>query len=119
MGAEKDRQTVTLYVDNIPTSLHWKGLWHTLARHGDVVDAFLANKRNRWGNRFGFVRFGRRVDADRAMERLNGFLLYGSRLSVSLAKYKVRQSYWRKVRPNYQHYTGNGDGKKHVVCKQG
>ncbi|KAK8604714.1 hypothetical protein V6N13_099645 [Hibiscus sabdariffa] len=38
-------------------------------------------------------------DAERALERLNGFVLYGSKLFVTLAKFKTRQAFWRKVDP--------------------
>ncbi|KAK8643651.1 hypothetical protein V6N13_012934 [Hibiscus sabdariffa] len=63
--------------------------------HGDVVDSFIANKRDRYGRHFGFVRFSNRMDANRALERLNGFRLYGWRIPVSFAKYKDRTSFWR------------------------
>ncbi|KAL4348348.1 hypothetical protein GQ457_17G004670 [Hibiscus cannabinus] len=39
---------------------------------------------------------GNRFDASRALERLNGFQLYVWRISVSLAKHKVRTTFWRK-----------------------
>ncbi|KAK8699654.1 hypothetical protein V6N13_115737 [Hibiscus sabdariffa] len=91
-------QTTTLFVHNIPTRMHWKGLWHAFGKHGDVVDAFIARKMSRVGKRFGFVRFARRSDADRAMGRLNGFSLYGFRIFVAFAKFNGRSEYWRKVR---------------------
>ncbi|KAK8676133.1 hypothetical protein V6N13_034187 [Hibiscus sabdariffa] len=28
----------------------WKGLWHTFARHGNVVDSFIVRKPSRGGN---------------------------------------------------------------------
>ncbi|KAL4383448.1 hypothetical protein GQ457_15G029340 [Hibiscus cannabinus] len=89
-------QTTTLFVHNIPTRMHWKGLWHAFGKHGDVVDAFIARKMSRVGKRFGFVRFARRSDADRAMGRLNGFSLYGFRIFVAFAKFNGRSEYWRK-----------------------
>ncbi|KAL4303527.1 hypothetical protein GQ457_10G010910 [Hibiscus cannabinus] len=88
-------QIVTLFVGNLPPSLHWRGLRHSFGHHGDVVDSFIANKRDRNGRRFGFVRFSNRRDANRALERLNGFRLFGWRISVSFAKYKDRTTYWK------------------------
>ncbi|KAK8696496.1 hypothetical protein V6N13_001635 [Hibiscus sabdariffa] len=70
---------------------------------GMWFDSFIAGKRNRAGKRFGFVRFPNRQDAERAIERLNGFNLYGSRLSVSVARYRARTTYWRKVRQDKFH----------------
>ncbi|KAK8689102.1 hypothetical protein V6N13_087829 [Hibiscus sabdariffa] len=69
--------------------MQWKGLWHAFARHGDVIDAYIARKLSRSGRKFGFVRFKSRDDTARAIDRLNGFTLYGFKLSVSEAKFKI------------------------------
>ncbi|GMI66303.1 hypothetical protein HRI_000299600 [Hibiscus trionum] len=100
--AERGRNggVITLFVNNLPTKLHWSGLRQTFRRHGDLVDFFIAKKRDKAGRRFGFVRFANRKDANRTMERLDGFRLYGFRLSVSIAKNKRRNSFWRNVRNN-------------------
>ncbi|KAK8699945.1 hypothetical protein V6N13_018353 [Hibiscus sabdariffa] len=45
----KNNQAVTIYVNNIPEKLHWKGLWQTFGRHGEVSDTFIANKKNKEG----------------------------------------------------------------------
>ncbi|KAK8680151.1 hypothetical protein V6N13_109104 [Hibiscus sabdariffa] len=84
------QQTFTLYIENPSKLLHWQGLWHAFGRHGDVLDAFIARKRNRPGKRFGFVSFGKKFDAERAIERLNGCTLFGSRIRVSMARFKPR-----------------------------
>ncbi|KAL4298274.1 hypothetical protein GQ457_12G029320 [Hibiscus cannabinus] len=97
---ENGNRTVTLFVGNLSPMMHWSGLRQAFGFHGDVVDSFVANKRDRNGRRFGFVRFSHRWDATRAIERLHGFNLYGSPISVSFAKYESKSSYWRKVRPS-------------------
>ncbi|KAK8615661.1 hypothetical protein V6N13_017244 [Hibiscus sabdariffa] len=84
---------ITLFIENLSETLHWKGLWHVFGSHGDVADPFIARKRSRGDKRFGFMRFTSRIDAERAMERLNDFFFIGKRLSVSLAKYKSRNTY--------------------------
>ncbi|KAK8492845.1 hypothetical protein V6N13_090194 [Hibiscus sabdariffa] len=84
---------ITLFIENLPSRMQWKGLWHLFARHGEVKRAFIAKKLSRGGKRFSFVRFGMESDASRAMERLNGFSVYGYRLTVKLANhYKWRVS---------------------------
>ncbi|KAL4385330.1 hypothetical protein GQ457_15G029650 [Hibiscus cannabinus] len=77
--------------------MHWKGLWATFGHHGDVIDAFIPTKRSRRGRKFGFVRYASKMDADRAIARLNGFRLFGYRIEVSMAKFGGRTSYWRRV----------------------
>ncbi|KAK8703743.1 hypothetical protein V6N13_047389 [Hibiscus sabdariffa] len=89
---------ITLFVSNIPLKLHWSGLRQAFGRHGDLVDSYIAGKLDKQGRRFGFVRFSNEKDALRAVERLNGFKLYGFRLIVQMAKYKARTTYWRKKR---------------------
>ncbi|KAK8573669.1 hypothetical protein V6N13_009757 [Hibiscus sabdariffa] len=92
MKGNRQKGAFSLYVDNLPESLHWQGLWHIFARHGDVVDAYIANKLNKRGRRFSFVRFEKEVDTARALERLNGLLVFGNTIFVGMAKYNVRTS---------------------------
>ncbi|MBA0629753.1 hypothetical protein Godav_024261 [Gossypium davidsonii] len=86
----------TVFVYNIPSSMHWKGLWALFGYHGDVVDAFILSKRCRNGNRFGFVRFNNERNAQREILRLNGFFLVGKRIGVKIARYNGK----RKIRRN-------------------
>ncbi|KAE8679080.1 hypothetical protein F3Y22_tig00111402pilonHSYRG00786 [Hibiscus syriacus] len=79
-------QVVSLFMENIPKAFHWKGLWFLFARYGNVVGEFIANKLSRKGKRFGFVRFGSKVEAERCMEKLNGFVLNDCKLSVQFEK---------------------------------
>ncbi|KAK8636506.1 hypothetical protein V6N13_124252 [Hibiscus sabdariffa] len=82
---------VTLFIENIPRRMHWKGLWHMFARHGEVNRAFMVKKMSRGGKRFGFVSFGTKCDTSRAMGRLNVFNVYGYRLTVKFSN----QNKWR------------------------
>ncbi|KAK8671395.1 hypothetical protein V6N13_037991 [Hibiscus sabdariffa] len=58
------QEVVSLFVENLPETLHWKGLWFSFARHGDVVNAYIARKRCRGGKRFGFVRMKNPEEAE-------------------------------------------------------
>ncbi|KAK8513248.1 hypothetical protein V6N12_037738 [Hibiscus sabdariffa] len=46
---------------------------------------------SRGGKKFGFVRFEKKLDAERVIERLNGFTSYGFRLTVKMAKYEGKK----------------------------
>ncbi|KAL4291447.1 hypothetical protein GQ457_14G021050 [Hibiscus cannabinus] len=114
-GTRRGRQVITIYVNNIAEKLHWKGLWLAFDRHGEVLDAFIANKRNKEGKKFGFVRTSSKADANRMVERLNNFCLFGNKITVSLARFQTRQSYWRRVRPrtrNDNQMRENGTNKE-------
>ncbi|KAE8706118.1 hypothetical protein F3Y22_tig00110403pilonHSYRG00039 [Hibiscus syriacus] len=80
----------TLFVQNIPPRYHWSGLRQLFGRHGDVVSSYIARKYDRMGKRFGFVRFSNKDDSVRAMQRLNGFWLFGYRLSVKEARHRAK-----------------------------
>ncbi|KAL4378615.1 hypothetical protein GQ457_02G032850 [Hibiscus cannabinus] len=85
----------TVFVANLPRNLHWKGVWQVFDRHGVVVDVFIPKKLAKDGSRFGFVCMRSKGDAERVIERFNGFWLYGSRVRVSMAQ-RERASFWRK-----------------------
>ncbi|KAK8550010.1 hypothetical protein V6N13_055566 [Hibiscus sabdariffa] len=76
--------------------MHWQGLWASFAHHGEVVDSFIPSKRSRAGSMFGFVRFSNMTDAQRAIYKLDGFVLMRYRISVSLARFNPRTKFWKK-----------------------
>ncbi|KAK8694703.1 hypothetical protein V6N13_072250 [Hibiscus sabdariffa] len=49
------------------------------------------------GCQFGFVRMKSKRDARVAVERLNGFRLYGSVINVLEAKHSVRSTFWKRI----------------------
>lgn len=56
---------------------------------GVVADSYISKKqrKNKVGN-FGFIRFHNREDAERAVKRFDGLQIFGSKLHVSMAKYR-------------------------------
>ncbi|KAK8530107.1 hypothetical protein V6N12_060863 [Hibiscus sabdariffa] len=82
----RGHEVITLFVENLPENLHWKGLWFLFARHGEVANVYIARKRSRGGKRFGFIRTKGLELAERVMNRLHGFILYGSKLTVKRAR---------------------------------
>ncbi|KAE8674910.1 hypothetical protein F3Y22_tig00111708pilonHSYRG00222 [Hibiscus syriacus] len=86
----------TIFIDNLPETIHWKRLGSIFGSHGQVIDAFIPKKRNSKGVRFGFIRYATIEEARIAISKMNGIYVYGSKVRVSLAKYKPQQSFWRK-----------------------
>ncbi|KAK9032658.1 hypothetical protein V6N11_056916 [Hibiscus sabdariffa] len=78
--------------------LHWKGLWQCFDRNGEVLDVFVPVKRTIDGAHFGFVRMASRADALRAIKRLDGCVLYGSKVRVLFVVRDTRDSFWRRKR---------------------
>ncbi|KAL4387841.1 hypothetical protein GQ457_09G016630 [Hibiscus cannabinus] len=97
MQWEAREGTISLFVENLPERLHWKGLWFAFARHGEVVNVYIARKKSRGGKRFGFVRMKNLEEADRVTQRLNGAIFYGSRLVVKIARDNRGQGWKRNT----------------------
>ncbi|MBA0855404.1 hypothetical protein Goshw_013192 [Gossypium schwendimanii] len=66
---------ITLFVYNIPISIHCKGLWALFRYHENIIDDFILEKKSKNGKRFGFVRFSKILDAQREISRINGFVI--------------------------------------------
>ncbi|XVF35207.1 hypothetical protein REPUB_Repub18cG0125600 [Reevesia pubescens] len=87
----------TVFVNHIPPRAHWRWLWNIFNHHGHVVDVFIPRKRSGMGHRFGFVRFGSKMDVANALRSLNGAWLLDFKLSVNMARFNPRAEFWRKV----------------------
>ncbi|KAE8711102.1 hypothetical protein F3Y22_tig00110303pilonHSYRG00212 [Hibiscus syriacus] len=96
----------TLFIENLPEKIHWKRLGSLFCNHGHVINVFIPNKRNSIGVFFGFIRFATIEEARKAISKMNGSHIYGSKINISLAKYNPRQSYWRKSSIVVQHKFG-------------
>ncbi|KAH1063661.1 hypothetical protein J1N35_028648 [Gossypium stocksii] len=92
-----DDYQITVFVLNISVTMHWKGLWTLFSYHSKVVDAFIPEKKGKCGKRFGFMRFNNFSYAQKAISRLNGFVILGSRIRVKIARFKGRREIWRRV----------------------
>ncbi|MBA0827736.1 hypothetical protein Goarm_012489, partial [Gossypium armourianum] len=84
----------TVFVYNIPDSMHWKGLWALFRFHGNVLDAFIPAKRSMKGKKFGFVRFAKLVDAQREISSLDG-------LSERIARIGLGELTVKKIQGRY------------------
>ncbi|KAH1055310.1 hypothetical protein J1N35_033375 [Gossypium stocksii] len=87
----------TIFVYNIPDSMHWKGLWALFQFHGNVVDAFIPAKRSMEGKRFRFVRFAKLVDVQGAITRLDGYVILGKNIWVKMARFSGKRKIWKKA----------------------
>ncbi|KAE8676254.1 hypothetical protein F3Y22_tig00111621pilonHSYRG00386 [Hibiscus syriacus] len=61
----------TIFIDNLPETIHWKRLGSIFGSHGQVIDAFIPKKRNSKGVRFGFIRYATIEEARIAISKMN------------------------------------------------
>ncbi|KAK8357640.1 hypothetical protein V6Z11_A05G434400 [Gossypium hirsutum] len=97
----------TVFVKNIPAAMHWKGQWALFSYHGEVLDVFISVKRCKDGKRFSFVRFSNILDAHRAIDRLNDFVLLGYRIGVKMSSYGGGRKIWRRRSISYKDHVGS------------
>ena len=79
----------SLFVDNIPKGLARSWLRSLFERCGIVIDVFVSAK-IRTSNQFcfGFVRYGSLEETEQAISKLNGYVVRGTKLTVSMARYE-------------------------------
>ncbi|CAO2837905.1 unnamed protein product [Amaranthus hypochondriacus] len=78
----------SLFVDDIPRSLSNAELRKIFQREGQVSDVYISKKvRLKKKECFGFVRYKYEQEAVKGIRKLNGLVLSGSNLAISMAKY--------------------------------
>ncbi|MED6172803.1 hypothetical protein PIB30_053299 [Stylosanthes scabra] len=93
-----DAGEVAMFLDNLPSSTTLALMWKIFGREGKVVDVFLSRKRRTSNNlKFGFVRFICQAEAVCAIERLDGWIVWGCKISVAIAKYGRMRKWMRET----------------------
>ncbi|KAE8729555.1 hypothetical protein F3Y22_tig00003518pilonHSYRG00021 [Hibiscus syriacus] len=107
----------TFFIENLPEKIHWKRLGSIFKTHGQVIDAFISIKKNSNGVRFGFIRYATIEEARTTIFKMNDNHIYGSKIRVSLANYKPRQSNWPKSSTVVQRKSGMEDFPRIKHCE--
>ncbi|CAO2813892.1 unnamed protein product [Amaranthus hypochondriacus] len=83
------RKVVSLFVDGISRKVSLQDLRRIFEQEGSVMDVYISGKkRKKEKDSFGFVRYNSTKEALKAIEKLDGFVIHGSKLKVSMAKYQ-------------------------------
>lgn len=78
-----DNSTIPLFFTNIPEEAETTDLWRCFAQFGFVAEVFIPKKLDKWGHRFGFVKF-QEVQNEEALDaRLEEVWLWNTRLKVN------------------------------------
>ncbi|MCI15232.1 RNA-binding protein 25-like, partial [Trifolium medium] len=65
-----DQITTSFYFTNFPEDIKPVDLWELFAKFGKVGDVYIPNKVDKWGKRFGFVKFKDVKDVEEMSRRL-------------------------------------------------
>ncbi|XP_021991981.1 serine/arginine-rich splicing factor 2-like [Helianthus annuus] len=78
---------MTFIVQNLPDRTTKMVLWRAFQPHGFVSDAYVARKKDKRGNSFGFVRYKGVENLDATLAGMNTVKIFEAKVLVSLAKY--------------------------------
>ncbi|XP_058774727.1 uncharacterized protein LOC131648999 [Vicia villosa] len=128
LGHDKtDRNTgiyngiTTCYVENIPEDINEKEMERKFTRWGKVVDVYIANRRNKRGRLFGFVRFEGVEDQQRLENQLRNIWFGSYKSWVNISKFERKT--WMEVRDkkvrrdNTLSRQKEGNRSREVWCK--
>ena len=106
---EDDVQKVStsIFVTNFPEYTRANDLWKVCKQYGNVVDAYIPNRRTIAGKRFGFVRFIKIFDVDRLVKNLCTLWIGNHRLHANVARFSRNSG---RNSGNQAHH--NGDATK-------
>lgn len=78
----------TIYVVGIADKALAKDIWKVFCEVGNVKDIVLPKKRDRFGNRIGFVKTSNLETGRKLIERFDGVTLWGKKISPTIARSK-------------------------------
>ncbi|KAJ0626074.1 putative RNA recognition motif domain, nucleotide-binding alpha-beta plait domain superfamily [Helianthus annuus] len=78
---------MTFIVQNLPDRTTKMVLWRAFQPYGFVSDAYVARKKDKRGNSFGFVRYKGVENLDVTLAGMNTVKIFEAKVLVSLAKY--------------------------------
>nr|GEV62670.1 RNA-directed DNA polymerase, eukaryota [Tanacetum cinerariifolium] len=102
---EVQRISTSVFVTNFPKVFFEKDLWNTCKEYGQVVDAYIPNRRWKAGKRFAFVRFVKVFDVERLVNNL---------CTVWVGRYKLHANISRFQREPFNKHSNlhNNFGEK-------
>ncbi|MFS7972843.1 putative RNA recognition motif domain, nucleotide-binding alpha-beta plait domain superfamily [Helianthus anomalus] len=75
------------YNMNLPDRSTKEILWRAFQPYGSVTDAYVAHKKDKRGNSFGFIRYVGVEDVGATVTKMNTVKIFEAKVMVSLAKY--------------------------------
>nr|GFB38959.1 DIE2/ALG10 family [Tanacetum cinerariifolium] len=83
---EVQKISTSIFITNFLDHAKAKDLWNICKQYGQVVDAFIPDKKSKAGKRYGFIRFIRVYDVDRLVSNLCTLWMGSHHLHVNVAR---------------------------------
>ncbi|KAL9999971.1 putative RNA recognition motif domain, nucleotide-binding alpha-beta plait domain superfamily [Helianthus debilis subsp. tardiflorus] len=123
---------MTFLVQNLPDRASKTTLWQAFQPHGFVSDAYVARKKDKRGNWFGFIRYVGVENVESTLVAMNTVKIFEAKVTVSLAKYDknhkkfiytskvVGEKVWKpKGATNLNPQNKNGSSSGNATFKEG
>ncbi|KAJ0576189.1 putative RNA recognition motif domain, nucleotide-binding alpha-beta plait domain superfamily [Helianthus annuus] len=81
------RNATSFFISNLPESCNHVMLWKAFGVFENLVDAFVPLKKDRVGNKFGFIKLSKVNDTSEWIEKLKEVRIEGAVIGVNLAKF--------------------------------
>ncbi|GJT27393.1 RNA-directed DNA polymerase, eukaryota [Tanacetum coccineum] len=85
---EVQKISTSIFVTNFSDHAKAKDLWNVCKQYGQVVDAFIPDRKSKAGKRYGFVRFIRVYDVDRLVSNLCTLWMGSHHLHANVARFQ-------------------------------
>ncbi|KAK2428108.1 splicing factor 3B subunit [Trifolium repens] len=79
--------STSFFITNFPMELGWGDIWKIFVKFGSVSDVYIPKKVDKWGRKFGFVKFKDVRDADEMFKKLQEVWYGTTKLSVKRARF--------------------------------
>nr|GEW74079.1 putative RNA-directed DNA polymerase, eukaryota, reverse transcriptase zinc-binding domain protein [Tanacetum cinerariifolium] len=94
MGSQRTKEedvqkiSISVFITNFPDSFTAKDLFKICSQYGNVVDAYIPNKRSKIGKRFGLVRFRKVLNVKRLVNNLCMLWVGRYRLHTNIVRFQ-------------------------------
>nr|GEW99121.1 RNA-directed DNA polymerase, eukaryota, reverse transcriptase zinc-binding domain protein [Tanacetum cinerariifolium] len=79
--------STSIFVTNFPDQTNAKELWRFSNQYGNVIDAFIPDRRSKIGKRYGFIRFIQVANVDRLINNLCTIWIGKFKLHANVARF--------------------------------
>ncbi|MED6133242.1 hypothetical protein PIB30_026567 [Stylosanthes scabra] len=81
--------TFSVFADNPPQDATLQWLWKVFGSTGRVLDVYLSRKvRPKNPLKFAFIRYGTKEEAQKTIEQLDGWLVWGNKIRLTESRYR-------------------------------
>nr|GFB10336.1 ChaC-like family protein [Tanacetum cinerariifolium] len=85
---EVQKFSTSIFVTNFPDHAKAKDLWNICKQYGQVVDAFILDRKSKAGKRYGFIQFIRVYDVDHLVSNLCTLWMGSHHLHANVARFQ-------------------------------